>query len=87
MDSVQRWLILLGGDLEQEFFVDFPKVIDEAKPMNVLVLNKSIYGLVQSELQYHKKAVQILQKLDLKVEMLTHVFTCARIKLAQYLRQ
>ena len=53
----------IWGDLEEEIFMDCPKGLEEAKPTNALVLKKCIYGLVQAARQYHKKAVQILQKI------------------------
>ena len=52
----------LYGDLEEEIYMDCPEGMARNEG-DVLILDKCIYGLVQSARQYHKKAVKILRKI------------------------
>ena len=52
----------LYGDLEEEIYMECPAGMD-SKEGEVLILDKCIYGLVQSARQYHRKAVKILKKI------------------------
>ncbi len=66
MQRLLTWNSFLWGDLEEKSFIDFPKGLKDGKSTDVLVLNKSIYGLVQAAQQYHKIVVQILGKIGLE---------------------
>jgi len=52
----------LYGELEEEIFMNCPPGMDHEKD-DILLLNKTIYGLVQSARQWYKKLVEILEKL------------------------
>ncbi len=43
--------------------MEYPPGIADAEEDDVLALNKFIYGLVQAARKYHKKAVEVLQKI------------------------
>ena len=53
----------LQGDLEEDIFIECPKEMDTESDSKILILDKCIYGLVQSARQYHKKAVVILKEI------------------------
>ena len=53
----------LHGELEEKIFMECPQRMDTQSDDEILILDKCIYGLVQSARQYHKKAVAILKKI------------------------
>ena len=53
----------LYGDLEEEIYMECPQGKSNIKKDKCIILNKWIYGLVQSARQYYKKAVKILKNL------------------------
>ena len=53
----------LHGELEEEIFMECPQGMGTQSDDEILILDKCIYGLVQSARQYHKKAVAILKKI------------------------
>ncbi len=53
----------LYGNIEEEIFMECPLGMTNAEEDDALELNKCIYGLVQAARQYHKKAVEVLQKI------------------------
>jgi hypothetical protein len=56
----------LHGDLEEEIYMDCPEGLDH-EPDECLLLQKTIYGLVQSARQFYKKLVHTLRnKLNFK---------------------
>ena len=48
--------------------MECPQGMDTKSDDEILILDKCIYGLVQGARQYHKKAVAILKRSDLKGE-------------------
>ena len=52
----------LYGKLDEEIYMECPPGM-KSKADEILILGQCIYGLVQSARQYHKKAVEILQKI------------------------
>ena len=53
----------LHGELKEEIFMECPQGMDTQSDDEILILDKCIYGLVQSARQYHKKAVAILKQI------------------------
>jgi hypothetical protein len=53
----------LYGDLEEEIYMDCPSGLDH-QVNKCLLINKYIYGLVQSACQFYKKLMQILKHMD-----------------------
>ena len=53
----------LYGDLEEEVYMDCPEGMVDVKEDEALLLQSTIYGLVQSARQYYKKATKILKDL------------------------
>ena len=54
----------LNGSLEKEIFMECSPGMTDAKDYDILELNQCIYGLVHAARQYHKKAVEILCKIE-----------------------
>ena len=52
----------LTGELEEEIYMECPEGM-EHEDDEVLLLNKTIYGLVQASRQYNKKVSSILRKM------------------------
>ena len=52
----------LTGDLEEEIYMECPEGMDHEDD-EVVLLNKTIYGLVQASRQYNKKFASILKKM------------------------
>ena len=52
----------LEGELEEEIYMECPAGMDSTED-EVLILDRCIYGLVQSARQYHRKAVKILKRI------------------------
>jgi hypothetical protein len=50
----------LHGNLEHKIYMDIPKGLN-AKDDECCLLQKTIYGLVQSALQFYKKLVKVLK--------------------------
>ena len=70
----------LYGKLEEEIYMECPQGLP-SKPNEVLILDKCIYGLVQSVRQYHKKAVKILKKIGFEggeVDPCLYMRRCAK---------
>ena len=59
---------VLHGELEGDIFIECPRGMDTQSDDRNLILDKCIYGLVQSARQYHKKAVAILKKIGFEGE-------------------
>jgi hypothetical protein len=55
----------LHGDLEQEIYMDCPEGL-ESEPDECVLLQKTIYGLVQSARQFFKKLIQVLKSVGFK---------------------
>ena len=53
----------LYGDLEEEVYMDCPEGMVDIAEDEALLLQSTIYGLVQSARQYYKKATSILKEL------------------------
>ena len=53
----------LYGDLEEEVYMDCPEGMVGIGKDEALLLQSTIYGLVQSARQYYKKATSILKDL------------------------
>ena len=53
----------LYGDLEEEVYMDCPEGMVGVKEDETILLQSTIYGLVQSARQYYKKATSILKDL------------------------
>ena len=66
----------LHGDLDEEIYMEAPEGIG-AKEDKVVILEQTIYGLVQSVRQFWKKLTGILKALVSKEVILTHV-SCSR---------
>jgi hypothetical protein len=56
---------LLHGDLKQEIYMDCPEGL-ESTPDDCALLQKTIYGLVQSTRQFFKKLIQVLKNIGFK---------------------
>ena len=56
-------IAFLYGDLEEEVYMDCPEGMIDVKEDEALLLQSTIYGLVQSARQYYKKATKILKDL------------------------
>ena len=56
----------LYGKLEEKIFMEIPPGMEKADPDDILMLDKSIYGLVQASRQWHKKMVKILKECGFK---------------------
>ena len=54
-------MAFLYGDLEEEIYMECPRGMADVKKDDCIIFKKSIYGLVQSARQYHKKAMEILK--------------------------
>ena len=67
----------LHGELEEEIFMECPQGMDTQSDDEILILDKCIYGLVQSARQYHKKAVTILKKIGFEGGEVDPACTCA----------
>jgi hypothetical protein len=55
----------LHGNLEQEIYMDCPEGL-ESKPDECVLLNQTIYGLVQSAQQFFRKLIQVLKSVGFK---------------------
>ena len=53
----------LYGDLKEEVYMDCPEGMIDVKEDEALLLQSTIYGLIQSARQYYKKATKILKDL------------------------
>ena len=53
----------LYGDLKEEVYMDCPEGMVDIAEDEALLLQSTIYGLVQSARQYHKKATSVLKEL------------------------
>ena len=53
----------LYGGLEEEVYIDYPEGMVDVKEDEALLLQSTIYGLVQSARQYYKKATSIFKDL------------------------
>ena len=53
----------LHGDLDKEIFMNCPEGLEDTTDQDALKLHECIYGLVQVARQYHKKKVEVLQRI------------------------
>ena len=56
----------LYNKLEEKIFMEIPPGMKNVDPDDILMLDKSIYGLVQASRQWHKKMVKILEECGFK---------------------
>jgi hypothetical protein len=66
-------IAFLYGDLKETIYIEIPKGM-KAERDECLMLNKTIYGLVQSARKFHKKIVFALKDVDTKWVLLIPVF-------------
>ena len=71
---------ILYGDLDEEIYMECPEGMVGVTNEDVLLLNKCIYGLVQASRQYHKKAVEILKRLNFQVVLLIPAYFQGKMK-------
>jgi Reverse transcriptase (RNA-dependent DNA polymerase) len=55
----------LHGELEEEIYMNIPKGMN-SDSNSCLLLNKTIYGLVQSARKFYKKLISVLKSIGLK---------------------
>ena len=77
--------VFLNGDLEHEIYMKIPEGYDEVISKDVdkedcLILEKAIYGLVQSARQFWKKIVDKMQEGGLISVKLTHACCIKKMK-------